>query len=1587
MFKAALKETFPKLVFRALNEGGQRMRGQGLYKSGLGALLALAVVGGCAQNVGDVNRVQPGYTKKALFDPANKWYTMETVTRVDQAASNVLFEGLENGQDKIRWKIEEETLYAYRAYENVVGETFGGDTAKQGAQLYFGSPVAAYKITSHFDIKRDYNPATGEQSNVIQENTSDRPWYEREYMRVDWSKNVAVDDGQGSISFLTSLGNLSGVAPLARINLDTEQEKANPYRLTVEEKQITVPEAYSISPDIEYCMRLGYVFDNEGKGCVGGTADVLRSFVRIDSDKEYDFAPVYYPDTIPVRDDKGDRILVDEYGNACDKQSGDAANCTEFRLDVFQRFGLFRTQRLQYDRQHGVTESARIQLANVWPIFDQYYQRTDKADNEDGSVTFTGDFITDKNNNRVEINLEDKKIKPITYYSSISWPDYQLDVAQKIMSNWNDVFKDALKNAYLVEASRTTDSARKSKLQSLAKGKIPDVFLFARNSCNLDNVSKYLDDHGSYKVQSSGKTITLRDAVDALTKADGGVVYGNLPSTCALLEWYTDAGHPERRLMKDGKPVEHLDDDDEFTYQRNGDIRYPMLNWVQNDQLSGPLGIAQWLGDPETGMIINANANVYGAELEKYAFTAQQWLDAMNDPNASTNIMLGQDTAKAMDTALKQSKKRREQVGLLPTQEKALKSRFAKIASRDNKQTVLKNLGQTGEADAKLQSIKGTAFEKTYLINDDMLDFWSNGRYSREKNQMSQDQVEALYKKASPSNWLSSQSRHGYNDALSSIGTGKNPYHGGDVGGCVFPSSALDDTILPQALKYKNVKDKHKVWESLSKDINLAVMLHEVGHDMGLRHNFRASADALNYFDKYWDIQKAKSDDPAKHELEYSSIMDYGANFNTDLSGLGKYDRAAVAFGYLGLIQVFDLKNRSQVAFPAFPSTMQGLPSVDPVRFLSVGSCEPGKGGCRKDNQGDGWLMDYKKLPDILGGEDNIKKARAWVKFSDYVENWRAALTNGKLAKGTVDLGLTGEEPKFAVPYGFCSDEFASSLWGMACNRFDKGGNVEEQIQNQVDMQNFRYIFSAFKRDRYDWDPGAYLAGLSGRYFSMYGDAFRYLYYANIFLPDIYQETDFYKDLAAGAVIGLGTLGDVINRPDVGVHCLDQNLQTPAYYPVANYNPGCVDDQGNQLQSINIPVGVGHAATLGYSQDYYYAITRVGSIYEKMEALGALADSEGAFIRFDSGEYFRLANIGFYRLFKDDVLKWMTGLVFSDSMNIGGKIDANGEFVSRPVVMDLATPDQLKVFSDPQAPVVYPQIYDIHKFYTLLYGAVFMNSTVDSAMDFSKYSNISVKGSNDDYTWYNTGAYLAQVQDLQLTGTGNTQYLLDTPVTQLMTGNPVRLSGCLSHEGTITAIDATNNVITVSGLPLQQDSNVDCTILAEVDTNKLEVLNPVNGSIYRSVAVNDLGGTTQYDQSMGFMMLYYTKQYQELINPLARLVSGDPLDADQYQPIFDYFGFPANTQGQQAVDALSGLFAAIRDHKDPSTAPGADLLAQLFGMSSSKDPKYNDQARQVAASLKRSYNKYQTTYVDQLEWLDTMRNFNAAFKFGAGGRF
>ena len=119
----------------------------------------------------------------------------------------------------------------------------------------------------------------------------------------------------------------------------------------------------------------------------------------------------------------------------------------------------------------------------------------------------------------------------------------------------------------------------------------------------------------------------------------------------------------------------------------------------------------------------------------------------------------------------------------------------------------------------------------------------------------------------------------------------------------------MDPSIIGQALELKD-RPLDEIYQTLREEIFEAVALHEIGHTVGLRHNFEASFDALNYQDEFWEIRKNSApeewDEQRLPEYRYASIMDYGARFNSDTKGLGRYDFAAINYVYGGYVEAFN---------------------------------------------------------------------------------------------------------------------------------------------------------------------------------------------------------------------------------------------------------------------------------------------------------------------------------------------------------------------------------------------------------------------------------------------------------------------------------------------------------------------------------------------------------------------------------------------------------------------------------------------------------------------------------------------------------
>jgi hypothetical protein len=297
---------------------------------------------GCAEPNEDINYVQPHYVKKALFQ--GEWLYKQTIVDVSPELS-IGFVGLEGSLEKMRWEISEDLLTGYRIHEAIPG--LDEDDTREGGKLQ-GDPVAMFPVISHFDIKRSYNAQTGEESNVIAENASDRPWYDREFMRIDWNANAL--SGPVDISFMKAVSQSSDYIRETEI-YDADQ-------LQISDDYIQITQQVILSDGGMTCY---YSYGNSN--CGSGDARVRLSFAKIDPALQYE--PRSYDDFIELKTDDGRKLkqlylgvplnnptegkyfhctqeLIDFLNNSADaRQDYTMEDCESVSYDQFGRFGFF----------------------------------------------------------------------------------------------------------------------------------------------------------------------------------------------------------------------------------------------------------------------------------------------------------------------------------------------------------------------------------------------------------------------------------------------------------------------------------------------------------------------------------------------------------------------------------------------------------------------------------------------------------------------------------------------------------------------------------------------------------------------------------------------------------------------------------------------------------------------------------------------------------------------------------------------------------------------------------------------------------------------------------------------------------------------------------------------------------------------------------------------------------------------------------------------------------------------------------------------------------------------------------------------
>ena len=1220
------------------------------------SLLASCFFSACAGQ-GDINRVQPDAIDKSIFFEADgvtprKFYYRQTTTGVPPTTA-WSFEGLMGDMEKVRFEITEANLVGFRAYDYAPGSenpTTSGDNNTD-------TPVLRYGILSHFDIKREYNAATGEETNVISENEKDRPWNQRGYMRVDWSQNLA--DPENYIPSLIK-SNLS----TGRYISESEDPLFNSNRPIFTRDYIEFTHVQARVPDYYACYKMFGADDEVGPwGCGNAQITYKNSLLPVPA-SEYE--PLAYPDRQVIRDTDGTPIRI-AYGGPtgilpCQSDllkanglTGD--DCTEAALDEFAKFGFFRTVRPNYDRQVGATQEGRQYFINRWNI----WQETVQKDAE-------GKPVIDANNNPVPIALDKRKTRQIPYYMNPEFPqDPDLrNMASTVVNDWNQAMKETVAGMIMTVNGSTpgvTDIQDKVKQLNM-----PDIFVLKENDCNITNVNAFLTANTDVK-----STIQARDTGHVLDLDN--VQMANLLQTCTALEVVTanradgDANHPK------------------FTWQRNGDLRYSFVHWVDRPQVQGPLGYGPSSADPETGQIISAGAYLYGAALDIYAKFAADSVRLANMTLSTDDLLSG----KTISDVLAES---------AATTSTHLKEKMSD-AARSAVTARLKTLGATRDArlikvgagidDTAMKAVKGTAAEKL-LLNDDVLPAVIRGY--RPGDAVPDD----VFDQAMAKPWLSSQAREDRRARFQTFAQ-----HG-----CVYMAEFADDAILGTALELAKMGlSPDQLFHELRVRIFRGLTDHEVGHTMGLRHNFAASTDALNYADEYWNIRDTVSDskkwdsDYKISEYAYASVMDYGARFNSDIHGLGKYATAAIRFGYG---QLFDL-------------IVKSAESSNRLR-------------------NDITLWDYSNLPLITGGTNTFNtKATTVARYSDYINMWTTQFRALK-KDPNADVSVYRERP-----YKFCEDMFEGNL---DCKTWDRGANQQEVVANVTEQFRNYYAFNAYRRGRTNWDIDLYLTRLQERYFNRYSEAFQFFF----FLSD-YLSYDLGADLFLASVDSLNSIAAILQTPEPGMHCPTALSPTVATFPVDDY--GYIDESLCLPNKPKLDIQLPDAKPfyINFSDDYYYTFTRVGSLLEKLQALSALTSTESRFFRVDElSDVAARSSINYYRIFRDEVVKLLSGIIRNDPANYAatfGDDAQNPTFTPMPVI-DLSTYG----YVNPTTPT-YAQSGSVHiqtpvnksiRYWALLFGLGRLGSSWDFTLDFQNFLAIGVKGADDDFVTNTAGTVI-----------------------------------------------------------------------------------------------------------------------------------------------------------------------------------------------------------------------------------------------------
>lgn len=875
----------------------------------VGAVLSL--VAGCAQEREPINRVQPNALKKSFFvgelarpetAPEFYWRNFVVDTSVNQSHMGI---GTTSGVDRIRFEVTEDKLLARKAYQTGVGEDGRADRSKAPD----GAVVASFRIKEHFDIRREYNPTTGEELNVLVENGSDRPWYEREFFRVDWGSNEVLDPNWGDM-FLGKVFGWAELTPMTYSVTDPKDPNA-PYLAELEQGYFDVTNMYYVSPkapgnELPECVLFGFYTGSTAYTCDPAEATVRMSFWKVDPNHSYERMENTRAYQDIVGNFGGSGVSYYLLGNTSQQGWDPGYGYTDA---LFHRFMI----------RHNTWVDSHQAAACASNLDADHDGTADECANEKTGYAGAKGSQCDVFEKKCTLPLRDRQVRTITYFSNQETPAELLDqadasateapavrgVMEEQLLSWNQLMRNALASAREVECRRTGDGDR------------------AACHAQFFNPDKVMLRYGAWLVDDAKAADTVITHCHNPVRAYDHPACGQAGATARL-----------------------------------GDVRKNFVIYWPYESHAPYGGVANIGADPLTGEAIGDTATIMGRSA---TFAAARQRDAVLVAMGDLSIddyMAGVPTqtfAKILqrgfgasgktEAELAAAEKAFDVAGLsqrlsganrAPASDLATKQLQLTLSTRESLDTMLTN---QAEFDGWARKLWNTPLEAQLLDTRrarSLLGLPAGGSLGGAV----MDQASVL--RGMDSNrlamWREAMSRR-----LAAMGYDLFDAEAPVVGGINLPSLAGYFKA-----KYKDLDKKargeavfHELWLEATKGLGI----HELGHSLGLRHQFSSSWDSLNYFPQYWQLRTGETaaqdtvdcakpreeksadtcmgprykdpetadelglSDESRPAITYfgnTSVMEYQIDRFAETVGLGQYDQHAMNTVYGGVIETVD---------------------------------------------------------------------------------------------------------------------------------------------------------------------------------------------------------------------------------------------------------------------------------------------------------------------------------------------------------------------------------------------------------------------------------------------------------------------------------------------------------------------------------------------------------------------------------------------------------------------------------------------------------------------------------------------------------